>query len=228
MTAGCRAAVLRRLAAAARRGALGPLPEGVSAEDAAAALEAGADALGKPAGAGGSPGRAIPGGAPQAPGEAGHPPPTPGAGGCVRISVDGAARGNPGPAGFGAILEGTPDGPRLVHAGYLGEATNNVAEYQALLWALAEARRRGFEAVEVRSDSELMVKQMRGEYRVKHPRLRGLHAKAAALARAFRAFSIRHVPRGDNAEADALANRAIDEGQRGRGARRRGAAAEGD
>lgn len=209
MTAGRHGAALRRLAAVARRGALAPLPEGISAEEAAAALEAGAEALGEPA--------IVP--------DAGWA----GAGGrTALIHVDGAARGNPGPAGFGVILEGAPDGQRIVHAAYLGEATNNVAEYQGLLWALAEARRRGFDAAEVRSDSELMVKQMRGEYRVKHPRLRGLHARAAALARGFHTFSIRHVPREENAQADALANRAIDEAQRGRAARRRGAPASGD
>ncbi len=244
MTAGDHGAVLRRLAAAARRGILTPLPEGVSADEAAAALEAGAEALGPTPRIGRGLGRPSADEAAGAPAGGGsvrihpadepagglvriHPADEP-AGGLVRIHIDGAARGNPGPAGFGAILEVPPDGPRIVHCGFLGEATNNVAEYQALLWALAEARRRGFEAAEVRSDSELMVKQMRGEYRVKHPRLRGLHARAAALARGFRAFSIRYVPREENAEADALANRAIDEGQRGRAARRRGAGAEGD
>ncbi|HEY7675775.1 MAG TPA: ribonuclease HI family protein [Candidatus Methylomirabilis sp.] len=214
MMAGRHGPLLRRLALAARRGALGPLPAGITADEAAAALDAGADALGAP------PADA----APPAAGPHREAAPT---GGLVRIHVDGAARGNPGPAGFGVILDAGPDGPRIVHGGYLGEATNNVAEYQALLWALAEARRRGFGAVEVRSDSELMVKQMRGEYRVKHPRLRGLHARAAALARAFRAFSIRHVPREENGEADALANRAIDEGRGGRAGRRSGAGAEG-
>ena len=195
--------VLRRLAAAARGGALGPLPAGITAAEAADALEAGADALAAP------------------PGDAAPPD------GLLRIHVDGAARGNPGPAGFGAILDAGPAGPRIVHGGYLGEATNNVAEYQALLWALAEARRRGFGAVEVRSDSELMVKQMRGEYRVKHPRLRDLHGQAIALARGFRTFSIRHVPREENGEADALANRAIDEGQGRRTGRRGGATVQG-
>ena len=203
MTAGRHGPVLRRLAAAARRGALAPLPAGITAAEAAAALEAAAEALGAPPA--GARREAAP------------------AGGLVRLHVDGAARGNPGPAGFGAILDAAPDGPRIVHCGYLGEATNNVAEYQALLWALGEARRRGFEAVEIRSDSELMVKQMRGEYRVKHPRLRDLHARAAALARGFRAFSIRHVPREENAEADALANRAIDERRGGPAGRRAGA-----
>jgi len=210
MTAGRHGPVLRRLAAAARQGALGPLPAGTTADEAIAALEAGADALGAPPAE-----AARPAGAARR--EAGP------AGGLVRIHVDGAARGNPGPAGIGVILDAAPDGPRLVHCGYLGETTNNVAEYQALLWALAEARRRGFGAVEVRSDSELMVKQMRGEYRVKHPRLRGLHARAAALARGFRAFSIRHVPREENGEADALANRAIDERRGGPAGRRAGA-----
>ncbi len=200
MTAPRHGAVLRRLAAAARRGGLAPLPEGISAEDAAAALDAGADALGEPAAEPARPAGGLPAGR-------------------VRIRVDGGSRGNPGPAGFGAILEGVPDGPRIIHCAYLGTTTNNVAEYQALLWALAEARRRGFEAAEVLSDSELMVKQMRGEYRVQHPKLKPLHARAASLARGFGSFHIRHVPRAQNAEADALANQAIDDGLGGRARR---------
>jgi ribonuclease HI len=192
MIAGRHGAILRQLAAAARTGALAPLPAAISPDEAAAALAAGADALGAP-----------PAGVDAAP--------SPRAGGRVRIHVDGASRGNPGPAGFGAVLEALPGGPRETHCAYLGEATNNVAEYRALLWALAEARRRGFAEAEVWSDSELMVKQMRGEYRVKEPRLRALHAEATDLARAFRTVSIRHAPREHNAEADALANRAIDE-----------------
>jgi ribonuclease HI len=204
MSAGHHEDVLRRLAAAARAGAMPSLPEGVSPHEAAAALEAGAAALAVHARRPAAGARPLGGRVPPAEGSAGR---------LVRIHVDGAARGNPGPAGFGAVLEGVPDGARETHWEYLGEATNNVAEYQALLWALAEAQRRGFEGAEVWSDSELMVKQMRGEYRVKHPRLQPLHARAAALARGFRRFSIRAVPRGQNAEADALANRAIDEAQ---------------
>ena len=209
MTAPGRGAMLRWLAAAARRGALTPLPEGITADEAAAALDAGADALGEPAGA------------PLARPQEGR------AGARVRIRVDGGSRGNPGPAGFGAILEGLPDGPRITHCAFLGTTTSNVAEYQALVWALAEARRRGFEAAEVLSDSELMVKQMRGDYRVQHPRLKPLHARAASLAHGFRSFHIRHVPRAHNSEADVLANRAIDEGLSER-ARRHGAASKGE
>ena len=205
MTAPRHGAMLRRLAVAARRGGLAPLPEGISAAAAAAALDAGADALGEPAAGPTRPAEGLPAAR-------------------VRIRVDGGSRGNPGPAGFGAILEGLPDGPRITHRAYLGTATNNVAEYQALLWALAEARRRGFEAAEVLSDSELMVKQMRGEYRVQHPTLKPLHAQAASLARGFRSFHIRHVPRRLNAEADALANEAIDGGMGGRPRRPAGAA----
>lgn len=204
MSPGRHRAVLRRLEAAVRRGEVAALPAGVSPAEAAAALEAGAEALRDVGDVERSP---------EFPGEVGDQVPA-GGGGWVRIRVDGAARGNPGPAGFGVVLEEMPRGPRIEHGGYLGEATNNVAEYQGLLWALAEARRRGFQAAEVRSDSELMVKQMRGEYRVKHPRLRDLHAEAVALAGGFRRFRIRHVAREENAEADALANRAIDEAQR--------------
>ncbi len=221
MTEGRHAAVLRRLAAAAREGGSAWLPEGVSPEEAAAALEAGAEALGSAASRGGKRrGRGLPA---QRPGETLGAAEMPGPVRAVRIHVDGASRGNPGPAGFGAILEPLPDGPPLAHGAYLGETTNNVAEYQALLWALGEARRRGFDSAEVRSDSELMVRQIRGEYRVKQPHLQRLHAQATALARGFRRFSIRHVRREENAAADALANRAIDEARAGRAAPRRAA-----
>jgi ribonuclease HI len=201
------AAVLRHLAAAAREGATRWPPEGIAPAEAAAALEAGAEALESSRRLKG----AVPGrrradrlGAPEGPAR-------PGGGASARIHVDGASRGNPGPAGVGAVLEGLPDGTRLTHSGYVGVTTNNVAEYQALLWALGEARRRGCSAVEIFSDSELLVRQMRGQYRVKQPHLQALHAQVTALAREFRAFRIQYVPRELNAEADALANRGIEE-----------------
>jgi ribonuclease HI len=213
MTGGRHAALLRRLALAAREGRSAWLPDGVLPEEAAAALEAGAVALGSAAaGRMKRTGRGLPG---RRPGEVLGPPEVPGPVKAVRIHVDGASRGNPGPAGFGAILEPLPDGPPVAHSAYLGETTNNVAEYQALLWALGEARRRGFDVVEVRSDSELMVRQMRGEYRVKQPHLQALHAQATRAASGFRHFSIRHLPRQENAAADRLANRAIEEGRAG-------------
>jgi len=126
--------------------------------------------------------------------------------------IDGAARGNPGPAGIGVVLGEAGAPPREEIARYLGRATNNVAEYQALLAALERLRALGFTSAQIASDSELLVKQMRGEYRVTSPHLRPLHAAARRLAAGFAPFEIRHVPREANASADALANRAIDEG----------------
>jgi ribonuclease HI len=128
---------------------------------------------------------------------------------CV-VNVDGASRGNPGPAGAGAVIKG-PDGEVLKRlTKNLGIATNNVAEYEALILALEEAVSLGCSAVDVFADSELMVKQMRGEYRVKNEALKGLHAIAKKLVESFRDFSISHVRREFNSEADGLANEAID------------------
>lgn len=131
----------------------------------------------------------------------------------VRIHTDGGARGNPGPAGIGvAILD--PGGRLLAEvAEYLGEATNNVAEYSALIRGLERALELGATEVEVRADSELMVRQMLGEYKVKHEGLKPLHARAQALKTQFAHFDIAHVRREQNAIADALANKAIDAGQ---------------
>jgi ribonuclease HI len=131
-----------------------------------------------------------------------------------RIFIDGAARGNPGPAGVGVLITG-PDGKVVeeIHQS-IGEATNNVAEYRALLLALDRARALGCNDIEIYSDSELLVRQLQGRYRVKHPALRAMHAKAMGLIAHFRGFSIAHVPREENAEADALANRGIEEALR--------------
>jgi ribonuclease HI len=123
--------------------------------------------------------------------------------------VDGGARGNPGEAGCGVVLE--LDGTRELHHLYIGRATNNVAEYAGLLAALERARASGATELTVHSDSELLVKQMTGVYRVKQPHLQNLWLAAQQLARAFRRFQVRHVPRAANAEADRLANRAMDE-----------------
>jgi ribonuclease HI len=125
--------------------------------------------------------------------------------------IDGAARGNPGPAGIGVVLGEAGGTATEEIARPLGTATNNVAEYQALLTALERLRALGFTSAEIASDSELLVRQMRGEFRVTSPHLRRLHAAARRLAAAFAPFEIRHVPRAANARADALANRAIDE-----------------
>jgi probable phosphoglycerate mutase len=127
--------------------------------------------------------------------------------------IDGGARGNPGPAGYGVRIE---DSEGLVlaelHAS-LGTATNNVAEYQGLLAALRHAAESGHRELLVRSDSELLVKQMRGEYRVKNPGLQPLHREASSLAARFDRVRFEHIPRAKNAEADRLANLAMDEAQ---------------
>ncbi len=126
-----------------------------------------------------------------------------------RASIDGGARGNPGDAGCGVVLEA--GGRREEHTLYLGTTTNNVAEYAALLAALERARALGLEDLAVRSDSQLLVEQMNGRYRVRASHLKGLWLRARTLAAGFRHFSIVHVPRDANRGADALVNRAIDE-----------------
>jgi len=126
--------------------------------------------------------------------------------------VDGGARGNPGPAACGLVLA-DGSGKQLLAAGRcIGRATNNEAEYRALLWALEEAEARGARALEVRSDSELVVKQVSGQYAVRHPKMRPLAAEARGLASGFERFTIKHVPREENAEADGLVNDALDRG----------------
>ena len=127
------------------------------------------------------------------------------------IYADGAARGNPGPAGAGAVLYDR-DGvvvKELTRA--LGRATNNVAEYSALILGLEEAKRRGATSVDVRMDSLLVVEQMRGRWRIKHPGLKDLALRAGALLASFPERDITHIPREENAHADLLSNRAIDE-----------------
>lgn len=126
------------------------------------------------------------------------------------VNTDGGARGNPGPAGAGIVLR-SPDGEIASRGGaYLGEVTNNVAEYEALLWGLRAARHFGATRLTVRADSELVVKQMRGEYRVKNEGLRPLFVSAQGLRRGFDSVDFVHVRRAENAEADALANEAMD------------------
>lgn len=126
------------------------------------------------------------------------------------VHVDGGARGNPGPAAIGAVVAGE-DGTVLERrAETIGEATNNVAEYRALLLGLERARALGADEVEVVNDSELVAKQVRGEYRVKHAAMRPLHAAALAALGGFARWSLRSVPRAQNADADALVNEALD------------------
>ncbi len=127
------------------------------------------------------------------------------------IFVDGASRGNPGLAGAGAIIKG-PDGEVAGELRrYLGMGTNNMAEYEALILALEEALSLGCETVSVFADSELVVKQIKGIYRVKNEGLKGLYAIAIKLIEQFSSFKITHVPREQNHEADKLANEAIDQ-----------------
>lgn len=127
------------------------------------------------------------------------------------LYTDGAARGNPGPASAGAFIC-TPEGATVAEISeYLGETTNNVAEYEALLAGLRRLIELGAEEVEIRADSELMVRQMEGRYRVKHPNLKPLYQEALALLKKIPRYSIKHVRREQNKEADRLANRALDE-----------------
>lgn len=129
--------------------------------------------------------------------------------GSGRAWIDGACRGNPGEAGFGVLLE-TDSGSEEI-LGFLGRTTNNVAEYAALLAVLARACDLGLDRLTLFSDSELLVRQMGGRYRVKAPHLIPFFLKALSLRRRISHFTLRHVPRGENSKADGLANRAIDE-----------------
>jgi ribonuclease HI len=126
------------------------------------------------------------------------------------VHVDGGARGNPGPAAAAAVVS-TPDGEVLADATELiGTATNNVAEYRALLLGLRTARELGASEVEVVNDSELVAKQVNGLYKVKHPAMKPLHAQALQALAGFDRWSIRSVARAQNADADALVNQALD------------------
>ncbi|HEX2496463.1 MAG TPA: reverse transcriptase-like protein [Gaiellaceae bacterium] len=128
----------------------------------------------------------------------------------ARLSTDGGARGNPGPAAYGYVLEAEDGHVLAAHGEAIGVATNNVAEYRALVAGLEKAVDLGVDEVEVVSDSELLVKQMRGEYKVKNPTLRDLHDEAAHLARRLRRVTYTAVPREHNELADRLVNEALD------------------
>jgi ribonuclease HI len=128
----------------------------------------------------------------------------------LHIHIDGGSRGNPGDAGFGVYVEDGQGGVVAELYGYLGRATNNVAEYQALLHALRFALARRATEVRVFSDSELVVKQMNGQYKVKHPDMQALHREARALLAKLPDARIAHVRREQNREADRLANEALD------------------
>jgi ribonuclease HI len=128
----------------------------------------------------------------------------------VRLFTDGGARGNPGPAAFAYVLEDADGSVLAAHGETIGVATNNVAEYRGLVAGLAKAVELGLGDVEVVSDSELLVKQMRGEYRVKNEALRELSLEAARIARKLDSVSYSHVRRAQNELADRLVNEALD------------------
>lgn len=128
----------------------------------------------------------------------------------VIVHVDGGSRGNPGQAAAAAVVS-TPDGEVLDEAAEtLGTTTNNVAEYRGLLLGLERARKLGATEVDVVNDSELVAKQINGAYKVKHPDMKPLYLEAMGVLRGFARWSIRSVPRADNAVADRLVNEALD------------------
>jgi len=128
-----------------------------------------------------------------------------------RANIDGGSRGNPGPASYGVVIR-DPRGEVVAKLKkYIGRMTNNVAEYYGLIAALDYAQSHGIRALRVESDSELLVRQMRGQYKVKSAELRPLFERARKMAQTFASFKIEHVYREQNAEADTLANEALDE-----------------
>lgn len=130
------------------------------------------------------------------------------------IHTDGACRGNPGPSAAGWIIA-TPEGDVVQRGGaFLGRKTNNEAEYEAVIYALASAHKLGVEEIALFADSELLIKQVNGEYQVKNPRIAVLHGKVRELMRLFRKVVAKHVRREQNREADAAANEAIDNADR--------------
>lgn len=129
----------------------------------------------------------------------------------VRLFTDGAARGNPGPAGAGAVIV-SPAGHIMAKIGkFLGDSTNNVAEYTGLILGLKRAKAMGIKELEVFSDSELLVRQIAGDYAVKAEHLKPLHEEAQLLLKAFPDVHVSHIPREENQAADEMSNRAIDE-----------------
>ncbi len=125
------------------------------------------------------------------------------------VYVDGASRGNPGPAGVGVVLTDGTSKPACERFWYIGETTNNVAEYLAVVYALQEALQAGYTVVAVKTDSELLVRQMNGQYRVRDMRLRVFHDLARHLVNGFARCEIKHIPRTQNARADRLAGLAV-------------------
>ncbi len=127
-----------------------------------------------------------------------------------RIYTDGGARGNPGPAAAGGIILGADGRVKAELSVFLGHATNNVAEYRALLLALAKAREMGCRRILVCMDSELVVRQINGLYRVKDPKMREWYDRVRTALGGFAAWRVEHIPRAENARADELVNRALD------------------
>src|SRR6266513_5287104 len=127
---------------------------------------------------------------------------------------DGGARGNPGPAGYGVVIQDEAGRNIAALSQYLGHQTNNFAEYQGLIAALEYAIEHGYKALKVVSDSELLVRQIKGIYKVKNSVLKDLHARAKELIAKLDRFSIEHVLRGKNSDADRLANEAVDKGMK--------------
>lgn len=130
--------------------------------------------------------------------------------GPVVVVCDGASRGNPGPAGIGAAVYDVSGEVLAEIAEGIGEATNNVAEYQAMISGLARAHELGATVVTVKADSLLMIQQMKGVFKVKAVHLKQLHAEGQAIARLFDRVSYQHVPREENTHADRLANEGVD------------------
>jgi len=130
----------------------------------------------------------------------------------LTVNVDGGARGNPGPAAIGVVISSADGEVPEEHGEQIGRATNNVAEYRALLRGVELAAEHGATELDLVGDSELVVKQMKGEYKVKDATMRELNAEVKAALKPFEAWSIRHVRRAQNAEADRLVNQALDGG----------------
>ena len=128
----------------------------------------------------------------------------------VSLFIDGAARGNPGPAGIGVVFRNGTHETLREFCKFIGETTNNVAEYTALIYGLQEALIQKVKSLSVYTDSELLARQVQGKYRVKEPHLKVLHEQVRYLVRGFHRFGIYHLPRRQNRHADKLANQAID------------------
>lgn len=133
----------------------------------------------------------------------------------IIVHIDGGSRGNPGPAAYGVTIETAEGQPVTAFGKFIGKSTNNFAEYQGLLAALEYAVRHGYPRLRVLTDSELMARQISGQYKVRSADLKPLYDRAKAMIAGLESFSIRHVYREQNREADRLANQAMDDAERG-------------